>query len=176
MTGNSYKWIQSFLVHKMQQVIFEGVSSKSCSVDWSISICVLGPLLFYHINDLPQRVTSKVGLFADDCLLYRPIHSPCDQLLLKKDLAALETWAEDWSMGFNVSKCYLMSIHRSKHPYSSHYKLDNHILEHVEENSYLGVTKHKNLKLASNINKISNNANSVLGFIQYNLKHANRDL
>ena len=79
-------------------------------------------------------------------------------------------------MRFNVSKYYLMSIHRSKHPYISHYKLDNHILEQVEENTYLGITIHKSLKWASHINKISNNANSVLGFIKCNLKHANRDL
>ena len=69
-----------------------------------------------------------------------------------------------------------MSIHRSKHPYDSYYKLDNHILEQVEENQYIGVTIHQNLKLASHINKISNKANFVLGFIQHNLKHANRDL
>ena len=69
-----------------------------------------------------------------------------------------------------------MSIHRSKHPYSSHYKLDNHILEQVEENPYLGATILKNLKLASHINNISNKANSVLGFIQRNLKHANCSL
>ena len=69
-----------------------------------------------------------------------------------------------------------MSIHRGKHPYSSHYELDNHILEQVEEDPYLGGTIHKNLRLASHINKISNKANSGLGFIQRNLKHANRDL
>ena len=69
-----------------------------------------------------------------------------------------------------------MSIHRSKHPYSSHYKLDNHILEQVEKNPYLGLTIHKSLKWANHINKISNKANSVLGFIKRNLKHANSDL
>ena len=36
---------------------------------------VLGPLLFLmHINHLPSVVTSQVRLFADDCLLYRPIY------------------------------------------------------------------------------------------------------
>ena len=79
-------------------------------------------------------------------------------------------------MRFNVSKCYLLSIYISKHPYGSHYKLDNHILEQVEENPCLGVTIHNNLKWASHINKISNKVNSVLGFIQRNLINANRDL
>ena len=135
-------------MHRKQKVIVEGESSKPCSVDSGVPQgCVLGPLLFLcHINDLPQRITSKVRLFADDFLLYRPLHSPCDQLLLQQDLAALETWAEDWGMRFNVSKCYLISIHISMHSYSSHYKLDNHILEQVEENPYLGVTMRKSIK------------------------------
>ena len=149
ITGNINKWIQSFLVLRKQQVIVEEESSKPCIVDSGVpQSSVLGPLLFLcHINDLPQRVTSKVRLFADDCLLHRPMHSPRDQLLLQQDLAAVETWAEDLGMRFNVSKCYLMSIHRSMHPYSSHYELDNHILEQVEENPYLGLTKHANRDL-----------------------------
>ena len=69
-----------------------------------------------------------------------------------------------------------MSIHRSRHPYSRNYKFDYYILEQVEENPYLGVTIHKNLKWASHINEISNKVNSVLGFIQRNLRHANRDI
>ena len=35
---------------------------------------------------------------------------------------------------------------------------------------------HQNVKWASHINKILSKANSVLGFIQHNLKHANCDL
>ena len=121
ITGNINKWILSFLVLRKQQVIVVGESSKPCSVDSGVPQgSVLGPLLYLcHINDLPQRVTSEVRLFTDYCLLYETMHSTRDQLLLQQDLTALETLTEDWGMRLNVSKCYLMSIQRRKHPYAA---------------------------------------------------------
>ena len=76
ITGDVNKWIQSFFVLRKQQAIVDVESSKPCSVDSGVPQgSVLGPLLFLcHINDLPQRVTSKVRLLADDCQLCRPIH------------------------------------------------------------------------------------------------------
>ena len=66
ITGNINEWIQSFLVHRKQQVILVRESSKPCSVDSGVPQgSVLGPLFFLcHTDDLPQRVASKVGLFA----------------------------------------------------------------------------------------------------------------
>ena len=52
---------------------------------------VLCPLLFlYHINDLPETVTSQVSLFADDCLLYRPIIRHQDHVDLQNYLHNLD--------------------------------------------------------------------------------------
>ena len=60
---------------------------------------VLGPLLFLlHINDLPSVVSSKVRLFADDCLIYRNIKIKEDQIALQKDLNLLENWGNTWGV------------------------------------------------------------------------------
>ena len=88
-------------------------------------------------------------------------------------------------MRFNATKsfgkCYIktkvidiMSIYRSRNPLTTHYILNNHILEHVQENPYLGVIISENLKWSTYINKICNKANSTLGFIRRNLKHCNQ--
>jgi hypothetical protein len=56
----------------------------------------------WYINDLPDAVKSSVRLLADDCLLYRIIKSAKDHQLLQEDLKNLESWANDWSMRFNL--------------------------------------------------------------------------
>ena len=60
INDNINKWIQSFLMHRKQQDIIEGESSKPCYVDSGVAQgTVLGPLPFLcHINNLPQRATS----------------------------------------------------------------------------------------------------------------------
>ena len=90
--GLTLAWIDSFLNGRYQRVIVDGVCSGWSPVLSGISQgTVLGPLLFLiYINDLPDCVSSRVRLFADDCLIYREIHNPEDQLALQKDLDILE--------------------------------------------------------------------------------------
>ena len=67
---------------------------------------VLGPLLFLlHINYLPSVVSSKVRLFADDCLIYRNIKNKEDQIALQKYLNLLENWGNTRGMRFKAAKC-----------------------------------------------------------------------
>ena len=178
INGVLLKWLSSFLMERKQRVAVEGEYSPSVTVDSGVPQgTVLGPLLFLiHINDLPETVSSQVRLFADDCLLYREIHSHQDQLQLQRDLESLETWAEKWGMKFNAKKCYKMTIHRSTNPLTSTYILDNHLLEHVTENPYLGLIISENLKWTAHINKITNKATSTLGFLRRNLKHCSKTL
>ena len=86
-----WKWIQSWLTEYSQSVVIDGTSSKPVSVLSGVPQgTVLGPLMFLlYINDITDRVSSTLCLFADDCLSYRKIQSPQDSILLQKDLDLL---------------------------------------------------------------------------------------
>ena len=162
--------MRDFLTNRTMRVVVEGETSEAVPVDSGVPQgTVLGPLAFLcHINDLPECVKSSVRLFADDCLLYRPIKSRQDHLDLQSDLNALEKWAETWGMRFNAKKCYVMSINNHS---SNFYQLNNTILQQVKENPYLGITLSEDLKFSKHVNKITSKASSTLGFLKRNLKH-----
>jgi len=101
---------------------------------------VLGPLLFLlHINDLPSVVNSTICLFADDCLIYRPIRSREDQDILQRDLDSLEQWSDIWGMKFSPSKCNIMSIAIIRSLFTYLYSLCCQVLSSVPEARYLGI-------------------------------------
>ena len=54
---------------------------------------------YFHVglNDLPDNISSEVRLFADDCVLYRPIHS-------NSDVSGLQL---SWSWHSNIMAKYV---------------------------------------------------------------------
>ena len=88
---NIWQWISNFLKNRKQCVVVDGISSSPVDVDSGVPQgTVLGPILFLlHINDLPSIVSSKVRLFADDCLIYKQIKNNNDQIELQRDLNLL---------------------------------------------------------------------------------------
>ena len=111
-------------------------------------------------------------LFADDCLLYRPINSPKDHQILQQDLNNLQIWAKEWGM-----KCYLLSTKNK----STHFctpsttVFSNKFKTRVQDNPYLGITFSEDLKWKNHINNIAKKANSTLGFLRRNLHHCPPD-
>ena len=114
--GTTLNWIQNFLTNRTHKVVVGGSSSESARVKSGVPQgTVLGPLLFLtYINDLPSTVSSLVRIFADDCLLYRPIKCRADQEKLQRDLSALQDWADRWGMCSNPSKCSVLRVSRPK--------------------------------------------------------------
>jgi hypothetical protein len=108
--GSINRWLEMFLIQRKMKVVIDGDESEEATVDSGVPQgTVLGPLLFlYHINDLPDSVSSSVKLFADDCLLYGNIRTQ-DHTILQEDLQKLEVCAKDWGMRLNnAKKCYIL--------------------------------------------------------------------
>ena len=137
---------------------------------------VLGPLLFLlFINDLPDWVTSRTRLFADDCIVYRKIQTPQDCNQLQRDLDSLAQWESRWGMSFHPDKCNVLRVTKKRTPINSTYKLKGQELEELSTSKYLGVDLSNNLEWKEHTNRTVKKANSVLGFLRRNLRINNVD-
>ena len=156
----------------------DGELSEFVSVDSGVPQgTVLGPLLFLlHINDLPQNVSSTVRLFADDCLIYRPIKNQQDCIALQQDLCSLDNWASIWGMRFNVKKCDILRICRSQTPISRIYTLGEQPLDQVNEAKYLGITISDELDWSPHIDFITSKASNTLSFLRRNWRSCPQSL
>ena len=132
---------------------------------------VLAPLLFLcYINDLPNLVKSKIRIYVDDTLLYNKIHNISDCFQLQSDISILEKWAKTWQMDFNPSKCEFLKLTNKKLPLHFNYHINNELTKEVQHVKYLGVTIDSHMTWREHINVLSHKANTILAFLQQNLK------
>ena len=84
-------WLHNYLYGREQNVIVNGETSDPVKVISGVPQgSVLGPLLFLiYIDDITSLQLSegtKVSLYADDMLLYKPISSDNDYVELQHDI------------------------------------------------------------------------------------------
>ena len=171
-------WLQSFLTGRSQRAVIHGSASS-----WSPVISgvpqgtVLGPILFLmFIYDLPTNTTSGIKLFADDCVLYRPINSVSDHFALQRDLDQLEKWAYTWQMKFATTKCFVMSVPLKNSPSQFSYSLCNAQLDGACHQKYLGVYITCALSWQLQCDEAKKKAMRVLKILQRNLSSRDRSV
>ena len=170
INGHIHSWISNFLKHRSQCVLVEGAKSDPAHVVSDVPQgTVMGPLLFLlHITDLPENVTSKVRLFANDCLLYRPINNASDQLALQRDLDSLVEWSNKWGMKFNAKKCESIRMYRKRNPLTRMYTISGQILQEVSSARYLGVNITNKLDWSKHVAFTTKKSNGTLTFFRRN--------
>ena len=170
-------WIKSFLSDRSQCVVVDGIPSDPAPVTSGVPQgSVLGPILFLvFINDMPECISSKCRLFADDTIVYREIVSADDTTLLQQDLDALQVWERRWGMSFNPSKCNTINITRKTKPIVVAYTLKEEPLDNVKVATYLGVQLANNLTWHNHIAKVSAKGNKTLGFVKRNIKTSSQN-
>lgn len=174
LNGNVFVWLSNFLTNR-QQFVYANNSSSSLSpvISGVPQGTVLGPLLFLiYINDLPDDISSSIRLFADDCVIYRPIVDPTDNLALQQDLRKIDEWCNKWLMVLNVHKTSIMSFHRRRYYSTYKYFLSGSAISPVSSTEYLGLHITHDLTWSSHINHITSDANRTLGFLRRNINQA----
>ena len=177
--GNLQRWISAFLRDRSQVVLVNGIASKSVPVLSGIPQgSVLGPLLFViYINDLPENVNSDVYLFADDTKILRQVSSADDAINLQNDLDSLMRWSDDWLLKFNADKCHVLTLGKFENIKHTHrYEVYGEEIDHVFEETDLGVTIDFELTFEQHMSKKINKANATMGLIRRSFSFLDRTL
>ena len=64
---------------------------------------ILAPIMFLvYVNDMTERVSSYISLFADDAKLLNKIRNYKDCEELQDYINKLNEWSKTWEMEFNA--------------------------------------------------------------------------
>ena len=120
---------------------------------------VLGPILFLiYINDLPDRIKSRIKLFADDLKL---IDNASDRFIIDSELKELKQWEKKWLLEFNMEKCKVMHIDiNSNHNFR--YWLNSSLLAESNLEKDLGVLTSDTLLWREQIESCISKANKLI--------------
>lgn len=156
------------LAHRESSTPYLAMRKQFVDIGWQISEnapvnsgvpqgSVLGPLLFLiHINDITTCVDEDVGirLFADDCVLYKAVHSINDQTTLNNSLNVITNWRDTWDIKLNQEKTVMMRITNKKCPILYQYLIRGDQISQTNSFKYLGVTFTSNLTWSTHIDVI----------------------
>ena len=115
----------------MDEIVLDDEESESVPFTSDVPRgSVLGLILFLiYVNDLPEELTSKVRLFADDTAVYLTVGGADDSTVLQQDLDKLTEWGSSWDMEFNPSKCQVVKVTASRKSVHIPYTVEPRYLE-----------------------------------------------
>nr|VZI07668.1 unnamed protein product [Spirometra erinaceieuropaei] len=168
LRGNLLRWIQSFLIGRSQIVHVGDRQSAEVAVESGVPQgSVLGPTLFIiYVNDCVSELNCDVAMFADDVKLWSVIRTEFDEERLQADLTRLEKWSQDWLLPFNVTKCNVMRVGRTRSLNRRVYHLNGVPLQEVDAQKDLGVWVTASLKPSLHCSKVAKSAMSVLYLVK----------
>lgn len=156
------RWIQDWLVGRMQRVVLNGTNSDRETIRSGIPQgSVLGPLLFtIFVNDLSVKLPVRMLKFADDAKIFCNVSSQEDRLALQENLDRVVEWANDNNMKFNEIKSKVLRFGRASIPcgYAAH----GSVLEEVNVQKDLGVMTDGLLRFSKHSSSIAAKARGLI--------------
>nr|VZI39880.1 unnamed protein product [Spirometra erinaceieuropaei] len=168
LRGNLLRWIQSFLIGRSQIIHVGDRLSAEVAVESGVPQgSVLDPTLFIiYVNDCVSELNCDVAMFADDVKIWSVIRTEFDEERLQADLTRLEKWSQDWLLPFNVTKCNVLRVGRTRSLNRRVYHLNGVSLQEVDAQKDLGVWVTASLKPSLHCSKVAKSAMSVLYLVK----------
>ena len=175
--------LKSYLNNRKQYVEFEDTKSEILPITVGVPQgSILGPLLFIiYINDFSQASSVfKFIMYADDTTLFSNLKSfgnniQTREYLINAELSNVREWLDINKLSLNKSKSKYMIFHvPNKDIQYLTLKIDNVIIEKVDEFSFLGLTMDTNLNWKRHSEKICNKCAKMIGILnrlKYVLPH-----
>ena len=140
--------LESFMIERSLKVVLDGQSSPLFCINAGVPQgSVLEPTLFLvFINDLPDGMLSRIGIYADDTTLYsslgksgifEKVESAGE---LERDLNDIVEWGNRWLVTFNATKTKLLSFNRHRDPLLVPVKMSSTELHEETSFRLLGLT------------------------------------
>ena len=166
-------WLHSYLLNRTQCVVVNGSSSSSLLVSSGVPQgSILGPLLFLiYVNgltDLPFSPLTRLILYADDILIFKPISSSADMSYFQSDIDSISSWLSSHFLQINSSKSkYIFFSHKSFSYFDSFSKLTilQSPIERVSSFRYLGIILSSSLSWSPHISFVCNKSRKILGLL-----------
>ena len=144
--GEVLSLLENYLENCKQRVILNGQTSEWRKINSGVpQESVLGALLFLiYINDLPDWITSKCKIFADNTSLFSKVLDINESTKkLNFDLEKIGEWAFQWKMQFNPdpnkqANEVIFSWKSKVHSYPSH-TFNNNDAKKFPHQKHLGI-------------------------------------
>lgn len=171
ISGNLLCLFKDYLNERQQRVTIRGQSS-----DWGYIRAgvpqgsVLGPLLFLvYINDIVDKITCDIKLFADDTILYVTVDDyNLSTELLNANLKKIEEWSNQWLVSFNPQKTKLLNMSYKREPPFDDFPVyfnDVQILS-VREHKHLGLCIDDKLKWSLHVDAVISSVSKMIDVLQ----------
>ena len=169
--GTSLDLFKSYLTNRYQFVEYNGAQSRKENIVCGVPQgSILGPLLFLlYINDL-AHASSKIFsiLFADDSNLFLSGKNPNDLIkTMNHEISYVFDWLKINKLSINLKKTHFMIFRkrREKIKLSENLKINNVIINEVQNTKFLGIVIDPYLSFYDHIQYLKGKISRAMGIL-----------
>ncbi len=169
IAGKEKEWFISYLNDRYQITKYNGVSSEKLETKLGVpqGAKLASVLFLIYINDINECLKfSKIGLFADDTLLYTTHKDPMVAAQqINEDLVRVQKWLNINKLKLNTGKTKCMVINSKQINHLPPIRINNDEIERVKSIKYLGFIIDENLKMSDHVDYIAKKVAKKIGFL-----------